>query len=98
MTDFTKEIIGLIKSRGLFSSDFPSLYGGTGTQLWGYTMLGLGHATQEDSFKFLKELGFYEVGMNAFFDMQNTINQLPLLTYQQLIDRIKVDKKYEILA
>ena len=98
LTDFTKEIIGLIKTRGLFSSDFPSLYGGTGTQLWGYTMLGLGHATQEDSFKFLKELGFYEVGMNSFFNTHNTIKQLPLLTYKQLIDRIKVNKKYEILA
>ena len=98
MTDFTKEIIGLVKSRGLFSSDFPSLYGGTGTQLWGYTMLGLGHATQEDSFKFLRELGFYQVGMNEFFNIQNTINQMPLLTYEKLIDKIKVDKKYEILA
>ena len=88
----------MIKSRGLFSSDFPSLYGGTGTQLWGYTMLGLEHATQEDSFKFLKELGFYEVGMDSFFNTHNTIKQLPLLTYKQLIDRIKVNKKYEILA
>ena len=61
-------------------------------------MLGLGHATQEDSFKFLRELGFYQDGMNEFFNIQNTINQMPLLTYEKLIDKIKVDKKYEILA
>ena len=37
-------------------------------------------------------------GMNEFFNIQNTINQMPLLTYKKLIDKIKVDKKYEILA
>ena len=88
LTDFTKEIIGLIKLRGLFRSDFPSLYGGTSTELWGYTMIGLGHITKEDSFIFLKELGLYRTGVDAFYDMQNTIKKMSLLTYKDLIKKL----------
>ena len=41
LTDYNKEIINLVKIRGLFTDDLPQLYGGTGVGLWGHTLLGL---------------------------------------------------------
>ena len=41
LTDFSKEIIGILKVRGLYYNDLPLMLGGAGVGLWGHTLLGL---------------------------------------------------------
>ena len=79
LTDYNKEIINLVKIRGLFTDDLPQLYGGTGMGLWGHTLLGLNHISKEDCHAFLNE-------MNLLHTAANESNVLEEFSYSDAVD------------
>lgn len=98
ITDYTKEIIELTKNRGMFGSDFSSIFGGCGSQLWVYTILGMEHVDKEQCFKILAETGLYSRGVSKYFEVHEISEKLELLSYEELINRCNVDSKVEVLA
>ena len=88
ITDFNKEIIGLLKTRGLFFNDLPFLYGGSGIGLWGHTLLGLNHISKDQCLTFLNETGFYNQARDAFFRLETNANYMPYLSCKELIDKL----------
>lgn len=53
LTKFSKDILKLVKQRGLFYWDFSNEFGTTGQELWIYTILGLHHLSVDECFAFL---------------------------------------------
>ena len=88
ITDFNKDIIGILKIRGLFATDLPYLFGGSGIGLWGHTLLGLNHISKEQCDSFLKDNGFYNQGRDAFLRLEANTEYMPYLTCEELVDNL----------
>ena len=88
ITDFNKDIIGILKIRGLFATDLPYLFGGSGIGLWGHTLLGLNHISKEQCNSFLKDNGFYNQGRDAFLRLEANTEYMPYLTCEELVDNL----------
>lgn len=97
-TEFTEEIIESTKNRVMFGSDFPNIVGSAGSQLWVYTILGMEHVDKNECFKLLAEVGMYERGVSKYFEIHNLVEQMEMLSYSELIDRVTSKPKVEILA
>ena len=92
LTDYNKEIINLVKVRGLFTDDLPQLYGGTGVGLWGHTLLGLNHISKEDCYTFLREINhlFKAESESNILEEFSYSNAVDYLSYNDLIDNLYI--------
>ena len=92
LTDYNKEIINLVKVRGLFTDDLPQLYGGTGVGLWGHTLLGLNHISKEDCHAFLNEMNLLHVAANESNVLEefSYSDAVDYLSYKDLIDNLYI--------
>ena len=92
LTDYNKEIINLVKIRGLFTDDLPQLYGGTGVGLWGHTLLGLNHISKEDCHAFLNEMNLLHVAANESNVLEefSYSDAVDYLSYKDLIDNLYI--------
>ena len=86
LTDFSKEIIGILKVRGLFYNDLPLMLGGTGVGLWGHTLLGLNLISEDDCVSFLSEDNYLNMARDADLRMKGMQSQIKFLSYKELID------------
>lgn len=98
ITDFTREVIELTKNRGMFGSDFPDMYGGCGSQLWVYTVLGMEHVDKEQCFKILAETGLYSRSVEKYMEVNDVSNKLELFDYDELIEKCNDNSGIEVLA
>ena len=86
LTDFSKEIIGILKVRGLYYNDLPLMLGGTGVGLWGHTLLGLNLISEDDCVSFLSEDNYLNMARDADLRMKGMQSQIKFLSYKELID------------
>ena len=86
LTDFSKEILGIFKIRGLYDSDLSLMLGGAGVALWGHTLLGLNHLTKQDCHIFLSEKDYYNKMKEISSKLQTHLINIPFLSYKELID------------
>ena len=88
LTDFSKEIIGILKVRGLYYNDLPLMLGGTGVGLWGHTLLGLNLISEDDCVSFLSEDNYLNMARDADLRMKGMQSQIKFLSYKELIDNL----------
>ena len=86
LTDFSKEILGIFKIRGLYDSDLPLMLGGAGVALWGHTLVGLNLLTKQDCHIFLSEMDCYDKMKQISSKLQTHSINIPFLSYKELID------------
>ena len=86
LTDFSKEILGIFKIRGLYDSDLSLMLGGAGVALWGHTLLGLNHLTKQDCHIFLSEKDYYNKMKEISSKLETHLINIPFLSYKELID------------
>ena len=86
LTDFSKEIIGILKVRGLYYNDLPLMLGGAGVGLWGHTLLGLNLISEDDCVSFLSEDNYLNMARNADSRMKGMQSNAKFLSYKELID------------
>lgn len=87
ITEFTKQIIGMAKNRGMHRDDFTYTFGSTGVALWAYTIYGMGHVSREECLRVLTERRFYEYGRKELLRVQEMADT-PMLSYDELIAKI----------
>jgi len=87
ITDFTKQIIGISRNRGLRRDDFTYTFGSAGIALWIYTIYGMGHVSKKDCLRTLNENGLYEDGRKKLLLVQDMADN-PMLSYDELIAKI----------
>ena len=90
LTDFSKEIIGILKVRGLYYNDLPLMLGGTGVGLWGHTLLGLNLISEDDCVSFLSEDNYLNMARDADLKMKEMQNQVKFLSYKELIKSLSI--------
>jgi len=86
LTDFNKEIITTFKMRGLYDTDIPDLYGGTGVGLWGHTLIGLNHITENDCITFLSKINLLNFAKTSSIKLKFIANDMNYLSCRELID------------
>jgi len=75
LTDFTKNIIEISNHRGLFSDDFLYYHGCTGIQLWIYSVMGLGHITDNTLNNIFSNKNLLTHCQNLYSDFTNHMNE-----------------------
>jgi len=75
LTDFTKNIIEISNHRGLFSDDFIYYFGCTGIPLWIYSVMGLGHITQETLERIFSDKNLLDYSKQKYEDHIRTMEE-----------------------
>ena len=75
LTDFTKNIIEISSHRGLFSDDFIYYFGCTGIPLWIYSVMGLGHITQETLERIFSDKNLLQYSKQRYEDHINMMEE-----------------------
>lgn len=85
---FTKKILKLFKTRGIFYWDFSNEFGTTGQELWLYTLLGLNHLTKDQCFALLKNSGTFNDTASVYTEKYAYKHADKYQSYDDFIDRL----------
>jgi len=88
LTKFSKHILKLLKTRGLFYWDFTNEYGTTGQELWIYTLLGLHHLNADQCFALLNNSGIISDTAMLYSEKSTPKQAIRFMPYQDFIERL----------